>query len=258
VTPGSQDLARALLRLAASVAADGGAAVRAAATAVAQAAYTFDAAELVVSGKDGPERWALGPQGGGPLVAKDVLDRLAPESPPVRIDDASACEAWPETAAALRLAGMASSLVVPLAPPAPAGALVLARRYGWAFVGASLRSFVPLARTIGVCHDLALRLTSAVAGCPSPRDDGRAALEAEAQTLRREWTAALAQLEDARGQLATTSTELRSAREELATAQADLATARLAVTQRRPGAEAPADGDTTASGRGGSARRRRR
>ena len=84
---------------------------------------------------------------------------------PLRFDDWRDAAAFPDTLARLRRLGLRSVLILPFRfaePEGPRlrGALAVARRHGWAFVGASLHALAPLCGLAGLAFDQALRLSA--------------------------------------------------------------------------------------------------
>lgn len=171
----SGSLPDVLLRIAAAVAADGGAGVRAAIETALIEAAPFDACEISFATAEGeprpfPLRGAL-----GPLLGRDLLDHVLAYGAPYRIDDWPDAEAFPETLRRLVSGGLRSALALPFrfaeaGTPPVSGAVSLARFHGWAFVGASLPRLVPLASMAGLALDRALRLSALAERAPAPED----------------------------------------------------------------------------------------
>jgi hypothetical protein len=160
----SASLSEVLLRVASAIAADGGAAVRAALEGVLREAAPFDAGEVViVRGPGDLWRQALG-SGEGPLVGADLLTHVLAHGAAFRIDDWHDAEPFVDTLEDLRRRSLRSLLTIPFhfeggELPRLEGALAVGRSHGWAFVGASLPLLGPLAAMAGLALDRALALT---------------------------------------------------------------------------------------------------
>jgi GAF domain-containing protein len=165
----SGKLAEILLRIAARVAADGGAGVRQELEAALRAAAPFDAGELVYLRAQGErESFQLGGSE-GELLGRDLLAHVLDHGAPHRIDDLRDAAPFPETLERLRRQGLRSALVLPFRFEEPGllpvtGALAVARAHGWAFVGASLPFLGPLAGMAGLALAQSLRLSALESG----------------------------------------------------------------------------------------------
>jgi hypothetical protein len=154
-----------LIRIAAAVAADGGAGVRRALEEALQEAAPFDEGEVALARTHGDVwRQPLG-AAAGPILGLDLLNHVLAHGAPYRIDDWRDAEAFAQTLGLLRTRGLRSLLTVPFrfdAPGVPplAGALAVGRTHGWAFVGASLPLLGPIASMAGLALDRTLVLTT--------------------------------------------------------------------------------------------------
>jgi hypothetical protein len=123
-------------------------------------AAPFDLAEVAVSRPLGFERWTL-TDSVEPLAAEDLLFHVIARREALRLDDWSEALSYPRTHEQLRTAGAQSLLALPLnAAGGCEGAIVLGRRFGWAFVGASLRLLWPVAGMTGLCLEKAISAQS--------------------------------------------------------------------------------------------------
>ena len=166
------DLPETLLALAGAVAPDGGRRVGQTLRAVLQQAAPFDAAEVVLLRPEGYSRVRL-EEGEGEIAGEDLLVHLVRLRAPLRLDDLPEAAVFPETTRRLSALGLRSVLALPFAAGAgvtggagdqaargPEGAIVLARRFGWAFAGASLHFLWPVAGLAGWAFELAVALTA--------------------------------------------------------------------------------------------------
>lgn len=227
-------LADSLLALAASIDGDGGHAVCRTLASLLRDAAPFDAGEVVLRQEQGFHRF---PFGGDerPVAGNDVVTQVLDSEAPLRLDDQRDLEAFPETRDLLARSGFKSALVLPLGtilhvpgPPqgaASRGVLALARRHGWAFVGASLNFLGPLAAMAGLALDRSLALTAL--GHPAGREDGAAAEGREA--LRRDGATLMAELQQLRAAAAARDGEVGALRSSLAAVRDELADARGAA-----------------------------
>ena len=198
------DLAETLLALAGAVAPDGGRGVGRALRAILAAAAPSDAAEAVLRR---PEGWACCrlDDGDADVAAADLLERVRALRAPLRLDDLPEAAAFPETQRRMAALGLRSLLAVPFAGPArphlpaagPEGAIVLARRYGWAFAGASLHVLWPVARLAGQAFELAIALT-ALTERAERLEAERARLAADPEAREAERRSIVLELEEAR------------------------------------------------------------
>jgi len=221
-------LADSLLALGASIDGDGGHAVCRTLATLLRDTAPFDAGEVVLRQEQGFHRF---PFGGDerPVAGDDIVNQVLNNGAPLRLDDQRDLEAFPETRDLLAKGGFKSALVLPLGtilhvpgPPQGAssnGVLALARRHGWAFVGASLNFLGPLAAMAGLALDRSLALTAL--GHPVGREDG-ATLMAELQQLRAAAAAKGGEVHALRSSLAAVRDELADARGAAIAAQSAL------------------------------------
>ena len=162
------DLSETLLLLVGAVAPDGGRGVGQALRAVLAKAAPFDAAEAVLRRRGS---WAHNRLDGGDsaIAGDDLLGRLASLRAPLRLDDLPEAASFPDTERRMGALGLRSLLAIPFAAGAPSGgsdlggpegAVVLARRFGWAFAGVSLHFLWPVAGVAGRAFELAIALTA--------------------------------------------------------------------------------------------------
>lgn len=222
----AMDLSETLLLLAGAVAPDGGRGVGQTLRAILEEAAPFDAAEAVLRRPGGWVHSRLD-DGDATIAGQDLLDRLAALRAPLRIDDLPEARAFPETERRLVELGQRSLLAIPFAAAAPSGlggrvalagpgaaelegAIVLARRFGWAFAGVSLHFLWPVAGMAGRAFELAIALTALTlrterleaeqarqSATPEEQETERAGLRRELQAARREVTEALGALLEA-------------------------------------------------------------
>jgi hypothetical protein len=261
------DLSETLLLLVGAVAPDGGRGVGQALRAILEEAVPFDAAEAVLQRPGG---WAHSrlDDGDGVFAGDDLLSRLATIRAPLRIDDLPETASLPETERRMSALGLRSLLAIPFAAGAPSGgaafsgpegAIVLARRFGWAFAGASLHLLWPVAGIAGRAFELAIALTALterterlegelarLAGTPEALEAAREGLRQELEDARREVREAQAAAEDlraARAEASSRAVDLERALGEAASERdalrEELAPATLALeSERRDGREA--------------------
>jgi hypothetical protein len=222
-----------LLALAASIDGDGGHEVCRTLSSLLHDAAPFDAGEVVLQEARGLHRF---PFGGDerPLAGEDLVRHVLAHKVPLRLDDTPDLEPFPETAGFLAASQMRSALALPLGiilhvpsmphAASPTGVLVVARRYGWAFVGASLNFMGPLAAMAGYALDRALALTAL--GHPA---GGDAPDIAARESLRREGATLLSEVTQLRAEARTRAEEVQSLGERLARANDQLAEARGAT-----------------------------
>jgi hypothetical protein len=140
------DLAEKLMVLA-DAATDGGPAlVRALRTVLAETA-PFDAGEAVLAEEGALLRWRLDDGPPGEILGADLVRHIGALHAPLRLDDLDDVSPYPETRRAMEALGLRSVLVLPFQG---GGALAVARRYGWAFVGASLHHLWPVRGMAGI------------------------------------------------------------------------------------------------------------
>ncbi len=149
-----------LLALAAATTWDGGDGVVSTLRSALCACAPFDAGELALSMPTGFRRWTF-TDDETPLAGDDLLLNLCRRELPLRIDQPEEVDAFPETAARLRRRGLMSLLAVPLnAAGGPEGGVVLARQFGWAFAGTSIRAVSVTVAMAGLCLERSLALTA--------------------------------------------------------------------------------------------------
>lgn len=149
-----------LLSLVASASWDGGEGVVSTLLPMLQEVAPFDAGEVAVLRPIGFDRWTL-TDDESPVAAEDFLLHISGADEPLRIDERSELERWPRTRDALKERGLLSLLALPLSPAGgPEGAVVLARRQGWAFVAVWLHVLTPLVSMAGLCLERAAALTA--------------------------------------------------------------------------------------------------
>lgn len=149
-----------LLALAAATTWDGGDGVVSTLRSALCTIAPFDAGELALSMPTGFRRWTF-TDDEEPLAANDLLLDVSRHDTPLRIDQPEEAEVFPETAARLRRRGLMSLLAVPLnAAGGPDGAVVLARTFGWAYAGTSMRAVSVSVSMAGLCLERALALTA--------------------------------------------------------------------------------------------------
>jgi hypothetical protein len=154
------ELERRLVGLVAATHGDGGKALRAALRSELQVLAPFDRGEVAFLREGRVDRWRLDDEAEC-VSGDDLVRHVAAHPAPVRIDHLLEAEGFPGTQEILEGLGLKSLLALPLAEAGGLeGALILARDYGWAFAGASLRALVPLASLTGLCVDLVLQLTA--------------------------------------------------------------------------------------------------
>ncbi|MFI5008554.1 MAG: hypothetical protein ACHQKZ_14000, partial [Solirubrobacterales bacterium] len=248
-----RDLSETLLLLVSAVGPDGGRGVGQALRAILEEAVPFDAAEAVLRRPGG---WAHSrlDEGEGGVAGDDLLSRLTTLRAPLRIDDLLEAASFPETERRMGALGLRSLLAIPFAAGAPSGgaefngpegAIVVARRFGWAFAGASLHFLWPVAGLAGRAFELAIALTALtekaerleaelarLAATPETHEAERAELRQQVENARHETREAQAAVEDLKvaraeavsraldleGVLGETATERDALREKLAPA----------------------------------------
>jgi hypothetical protein len=263
-------LADSLLALAASIDGDGGHGVCKTLGLLLRDTAPFDVGEVVLRQGEGFHRF---PFGGDerPVAGDDLVRHVLANGAALRLDDPRDLEPFPATRERMAPGGLKSALVLPLGvtlhvqasrPAAePNGVLIVARRHGWAFVGASLHFLGPVAAMAGMALDRALVLTALghsrdqdeVADSQAPeslRQQG-ASLVAEVQQLRATSLASALELEVLRSSLSVSRDELADSRGATIAAQSALdqavarcheLEARLARVEARP--PRGADGST--------------
>ncbi len=140
------DLAEKLLVLANAVGTDGGQELVRALRGVLAETAPFDAGEAVLATDGRLLRWRLD-EHEGELLGTDLVRHIAALHAPLRLDDLDDVSPFPETRRGMEALGLRSLLVLPFQG---GGALAVARRYGWAFVGASLHHLWPVRGMAGI------------------------------------------------------------------------------------------------------------
>jgi hypothetical protein len=212
------DLAEKLLVLADSAAADGAQGLLRALRTVLADIAPFDVGEAVLTSGDRLLRWRLD-EHEGELLGADVVRHIGTLHAPLRFDDQDEAKAFPETHQALVALGMRSLLVLPFQG---GGALAVARRYGWAFVGASLHHLWPIRGMVGIALRQAVLLTGLAQR-----------VEAQEAELER----ANATPDELRARLERAQAEAAEARRETAALRDEVARLRDAGWKRRPDPE---------------------
>ena len=154
------ELTQTLLALAAATSWDGGDGVVSTLRDALAEAAPFDAGELALSMPTGYRRWTF-TQDEEMLAADDLLLELSHRDTPLRFDEPGEVTPFPDTAARWRRRGFQSALGLPLgAAGGPEGGVVLARRFGWAFAGTSMRAVSVSVAMAGLCLERALALSA--------------------------------------------------------------------------------------------------
>jgi hypothetical protein len=226
-------LADSLLALAASIDGDGGLAVCRTLAALLREAAPFDAGEVVLRQAEGLLRFPFA-RHDQPVAGDDLVNHVLASAAPRRLDDQRDLDAFPETGRLMALGGLKSALVLPLGslpfvpgphPTPSSGVLIVARRHGWAFVGASLHFLGPLSLMAGLALDRSLALTAL--GHPAGVDADADADQRD--LLRREGATLIGELQRLRSESALSASETLSLRSALAVARDELADARGAT-----------------------------
>ncbi len=250
------DIAEKLLVLADSAAGDGGEGLVRALRNILTEIAPFDAGEAVLAAGDRMLRWRLDDHE-GELLGADVIRHIGPLHAPLRFDELDDAEGFPETQRGMEALGLRSLLVLPFQG---GGALAIARRYGWAFVGASMHHLWPLRGMAGIGLRQAVLLTglaqkvealeAELERANATPDELRARLErSEAELREREgqraaanagWEATRAELRETARTLVAAEEAARAAREAEALVEAragDLARRLEEEERRREAAE---------------------
>lgn len=149
-----------LLALAAATTWDGGDGVVSTLRSALAIIAPFDAGELALAMPTGFRRWTF-TDDEEPLAAEDLLLDVPRHDVPLRIDQPEEVFAFPQTASGLRRRGFMSLLAVPLnAAGGPDGAVILARKFGWAYAGTSMRAVSVCVSMAGLCLERSLALTA--------------------------------------------------------------------------------------------------
>ncbi|HEY6552226.1 MAG TPA: hypothetical protein VI669_02675 [Vicinamibacteria bacterium] len=227
-------LADSLLALAASIDGDGGHAVCKTLGLLLRDTAPFDAGEVVLRQGEGFHRF---PFGGDerPVAGDDLVRHVLANGAALRLDDPRDLEPFPATRERMAPGGLKSALALPLGvtlhvqasrPAAePNGVLIVARRHGWAFVGASLHFLGPVAAMAGLALDRALALTAL--GHPGASEPGAETPTREA--LRHEGASLVAELQTLRSVSVASAHELATLRSSLASVRDELANSRGAT-----------------------------
>ncbi|HEY7514917.1 MAG TPA: hypothetical protein VIC87_10590 [Vicinamibacteria bacterium] len=232
------DLAEKLLVLADSAAGDGAQGLVRALRAVLSEIAPFDAGEAVLVSGERLLRWRLDDHD-GELLGADVVRHIGTLHAPLRLDDLDDAKAFPETHERLVAEGMRSLLVLPFQG---GGALAVARRYGWAFVGASLHHLWPVRGIAGISLRQAVLLTGLAQKVEAQAEDLERA-NATPDELRARLERAHAELRECSGQRSAANTGWEATRAELRETARALAAAEAAARAAREaeeGAEARA------------------
>lgn len=177
-------LAPPLLELARSIAPDDGALVVRSLRAILRNASPFDAGELALLQPEFLRRFPLEP-GGAALGSPELVAHVATLGAALRLDD---LVGHAPAGGHLLQSGYRSLLALPLAAAGgPAGALLLVRRYAWAFVAAPLHDLQTIVGMAGLCLERSLWLSALArhgrdlhaAGVPCPSIVTRPAEPAE-------------------------------------------------------------------------------
>jgi hypothetical protein len=149
-----------LLALAAATTWDGGDAVVSTLRDALAAIAPFDSGELALAMPTGFRRWTF-TDDEEPLAGEDLLLDLPRRDAPLRIDHQGDADAFPDTQERLRRRGLLSALAVPLhTAGGPDGGVVLARRFGWAYAGVSIREVSVCVGMAGLCLERSLALSA--------------------------------------------------------------------------------------------------
>src|SRR5262245_51899780 len=222
------DLAEKLLVLADAATGDGAQGLlRALRTILAEIA-PFDAGEAVLASGDRLVRWRLDDHE-GELLGTDVVRHIATIHAPLRFDDLDDAKAFPDTHRALEALGMRSLLVLPFQG---GGALGIARRYGWAFVGASMHSLWPIRGMAGIGLRQAVLLTALAQNVEAQSAELERA-NATPDELRSRLERAQADVRDREAQRAAATAGWEGARAELRETARILAVAQDAASAAR-------------------------
>jgi hypothetical protein len=136
-----------------------------------------------------------------------VLFHVIARREALRLDDLRELGPYPRTRERMSALGLRSLLILPLnAAGGCEGAIVLARDFGWAFAGASLRVLWGVAGITGLCLEQAISSSALAKEADVQRrraDEAQHALEAQTEKLRqleRELAATRARLQAREGQ----------------------------------------------------------
>jgi hypothetical protein len=200
-----RDLTEALLGLVSATSWDGGQGLVHALREALAAGTPFDAGEVAFAQPVEFRRWSF-TDSESDIAAADLLMHVGVCGKPLLVDDLPELEEFPATLENMRAHGLQSLLLFPLAPAGgPVGAIVLARRFGWAFAGAPISYLWPLARMGGLCLERALALT-ALRRKLDFMGDGERDQRGSVEVLRRERDDAVREAETLRRELAVART----------------------------------------------------
>jgi hypothetical protein len=225
-------LADSLLALAGSIDGDGGHAICRTLASLLRDTAPFDEGEVVLRQGGTFLRFPIGGDG-RPVAGDDLVIQVLTNGAPLRLDDPRDLEPFAETRDRMAKSGLKSALVLPLGTilhvqahhaATPNGVLVLARRHGWAFVGASLHFLGPLATMAGMALDRSLALTAL--GHPAVLEAGA---DPRRSALREEGASLIAELQKLRGKAEASAREVETLRSSLRVARDELADARGAT-----------------------------
>jgi predicted nucleic acid-binding Zn-ribbon protein len=153
------NLADKLLELAAATSWDGGEEVLKAFCQSLEEVAPHDAGELVLLRAREIKRLSLTRET-PPIVDEALANHLAGLEEPFRVDDLHELDGFEGTREQMEALGLRSLIGVSLSGAgAPQGALVLARRFGWAFVAVPAQDLLTLAGMVGLCLERAIALT---------------------------------------------------------------------------------------------------
>lgn len=229
------DLPDRLLQVAAAVGTDGGDEVVRTLGAILMESAPFDAGEVAALGAVGFTRWTLTDDDEA-LAGEDLLLYVAQRHEAIRLDHPGAMEEFPRTLESLSRRGLKSLLALPLSQSGSGeGALVLARRHGWAFVAAPLQALLRLAVMGGICLNRARLLTAVCTQLDGLKHGGPAA-DAESEAVRRELLASRGESAALRRAAEEERARARQLDERLAQAERDRRrlSDELAALRRRP------------------------
>jgi hypothetical protein len=149
-----------LLALAAATTWDGGDGVVSTLRAALETIAPYDAGELALAMPTGFRRWTF-TQDEEPIAGDDLLLDLPRRDAPFRVDHPEDAAAFPDTQARLRRRGFLAVLAIPLhSAGGPDGGVILARRYGWAYAGTSMREVTVCVGMAGLCLERSLALSA--------------------------------------------------------------------------------------------------
>ncbi len=202
------DINERLLGLVAATSSDGAEALLKCLARILREIGPYEAGEVVLLNPEGPRRWPLSRRS-EPFAGEALLRHTASRDSPMRADELSDLDRFPETQQRMSELGFRSLLGVPLSSAGGLhGALVLSGRYAWAFAGVASRDLLPIAGMTGLCLERALTLTTFRSESQGPG----ARREADSPP---EDTIPHAEIQRLRAELATTSSECEALRAEV-------------------------------------------